>query len=86
MLAVFDGAHHYVFCYGVATNQFDHDIDIRIADDVGNIFCRLNRADFHRRVWMTHGNLLDNNVPTGTACNIFRIISQYIKCTTAYCT
>ena len=86
MLAVLDGAHHDVFSDRVATDQLNHDVDIRVVDHIGHVFGGFDLSQLNVRVRVTHRNLLDNNLPTGTACNIFRIVGQYVECTATYCT
>jgi hypothetical protein len=88
MLAVLDGLQHQILGDCVATNQFDHDIDVRIIDNGKRIIRHFARTRSHltRQFEITVGYLHNLNGTTGATADLHLIALQHGECTTAYST
>ena len=86
MLTVGDRRHDELSGNAIATNQLDHDVDIRMANHSPTIGHYLDRTTRHLfgafGVKIGHHHHFDG--PAGAAPNFFLITAQYIKGATTY--
>jgi hypothetical protein len=81
MLTRLDGFEHELFGNAVATNQFNHDVDLRIGDDFTRIVYHLNVCT-HNAFGTYHievGHHSDFNATTCAACDFFLVALEHFK-------
>ena len=83
VLAVFDRLEHHILGQGVATNQFNDDVDLGIVDQLENVVGHRGHAQVAGRVGVPGCNLGDLNAAPSTPGNFRRVALQNIEGATA---
>ncbi|MCY1179471.1 hypothetical protein D9M73_198750 [compost metagenome] len=79
VLAVLDSLEHQFTGHGVATDQFDDDIDLGVAGNVEHVRGNGGTGNLAVRVGRTHGNLCHFNTTPGTAGDLLGVTLKYIE-------
>ncbi len=79
VLAILDGLEHQVTRHGVATDQLDDNVDLRVARNVEHISGNGGTGNLAVRVLRAHGNLCHFNTAPGTAGNLLGVALKYIE-------
>ena len=84
VLAVVNRGHDQLFGHVIATDQLNHDINVRVFGDIKNVAANRGGAGITGRIVATRAHLGNNDLTTGAASNILSVFSQHVKCASAY--